>query len=57
MKDDATIGCGISKQISSVVRKWAKEKWNEGVLKQTNNQAFVLVWLDKKSLGFLWCEH
>jgi len=26
MKDDATIGCGISKQISSVVRKWAKEK-------------------------------
>jgi hypothetical protein len=36
-----TIGCGISKRIRNVVRKWMKDKQNEGVLGWANNQALV----------------
>ncbi len=32
-----TVGCGIPRRIQSVVRKWAKDKWNERVLGQINN--------------------
>ncbi len=37
-----TVGCGIANQIQSVIRKWAKDKWNEKVLGQINNQALVV---------------
>jgi hypothetical protein len=30
------------KRIQNVVRKWAEDKWNEGVLKQVNNQAPIV---------------
>jgi hypothetical protein len=32
----------MPKQIHNVVRKWFEDKQNEGVLGQTNNQAFVV---------------
>jgi len=32
-----TIGCGLLRQIWSVIRKWAEDRWNEGVLGRTNN--------------------
>jgi hypothetical protein len=38
----AIVRCGISRQIWSVVRKWAKDKWNERVLGQVNNQAVTI---------------
>jgi hypothetical protein len=34
----ATIRCDIWKQICNVVKRWAKDKQNEKVLKQVNNQ-------------------
>jgi SET domain-containing protein len=36
------VGCGIPKQIWSAIKKWAKEKWNERVVGQANNQALTI---------------
>jgi hypothetical protein len=36
------VGYDISKQIWSATRKWAKDKWNERVLGQANNQALAV---------------
>jgi hypothetical protein len=33
---------GIPKWIQNVVRKWAENKWNEGVFRRANNQAPVV---------------
>ncbi len=33
------VGCGILRQ--KVIRRWAKDKWNEGVLERTNNEALA----------------
>jgi len=30
------------KQIQRAIKRWAKDKQNEGVLEQTNNQALVI---------------
>jgi S-methylmethionine-dependent homocysteine/selenocysteine methylase len=37
-----TIGCAEPKQIHSVVKKWAKVKWNVGVIGWANKQAPIL---------------
>jgi len=42
MKDVKLVGCDVSKQIQSDIRKWTKNKWNEGVLKRANNQPLML---------------
>jgi hypothetical protein len=36
------VGCGILRWIQSAIRKWAEDKWNEGVLRWTNNQAPIV---------------
>jgi len=37
-----TVWCGILRQIQSIVIKWVEDKWNEGVLGWTNNQAPIV---------------
>jgi hypothetical protein len=32
------VGCGILRQIHKVIWRWAKDKWNERVLEQTNDE-------------------
>ncbi len=34
----AIIGCGKSRWVCNVVRKWAEDKWNVGVVRWINNQ-------------------
>jgi hypothetical protein len=39
----AIIGCGKSRWVCNVVKKWAEDKWNVGVVRWTNNQLPMVV--------------
>jgi hypothetical protein len=36
-----TTRCGKPRQVHSVVKKWAEDKWNVNVVGQVNNQVFA----------------
>jgi len=38
----ATIGCGKTRWVRNVIRKWVGDKWNVGVVGQANNQVHAL---------------
>ncbi len=38
----STVGCGKSKQVHNITKKWVGNKQNASVVGQTNNQTFTI---------------